>query len=147
VKQNLKKRPANNYYRARQRPGDGRREEQQHEWAVEVNGPSRFLTSRAPTGATLLKLRHLELLDHTLVIVRYWEWDGCRGTGVREQYLRGKLAPYVQTPSQAHKQTKNRFDDEFHACKMCDMIRFTHLDPLSVCLCLCLTTGRCQKKK
>ena len=63
-------------------------------WAVEVDGPSHFLTSRAPTGATLLKRRCLELLGHALVTVPYWDWDGCKGPGEREQYLRGKLAVY-----------------------------------------------------
>jgi len=61
-------------------------------WAVEFHGPSHFLASGDPTGATLLKRRHLQLLGHTLVIVPYWEWNGCRGAGEREQYLRGKLA-------------------------------------------------------
>ena len=31
-------------------------------WTVEFDGPSHFLKSRAPTGATLLKRRHLGLL-------------------------------------------------------------------------------------
>ena len=73
-------------------------------WAVEVDGPSHFLTSRAPTGATLLKRRCLELLGHALVTVPYWDWDGCKGPGEREQYLRGKLAVYkdrVQRPGNA----------------------------------------------
>ncbi len=86
-------------------------------WAVEFDGPSHFLTSRAPTGATLLKRRHLELLGHALVIVPYWEWQGCKGTGEREQYLRGKLARYVQKTKRdytyTNKATKKRFDDEF----------------------------------
>ena len=60
-------------------------------WAVEFDGPSHFLTSRAPTGATLLKRRYLQLLGHTLVSVPYWEWERCQGAGEREQYLRGKL--------------------------------------------------------
>ena len=69
-------------------------------WAVEYDGPSHFLASRAPTGATLLKRRHLQLLGHALVSVSYWEWDAL-GRGVsdessqcereREEYLRGKL--------------------------------------------------------
>jgi hypothetical protein len=66
-------------------------------WAVEFDGPSHFLTSRAPTGATLLKRRHLELLGHALVTVPYWEWEVCKRAGEREQYLRGKLADCVQT--------------------------------------------------
>jgi len=37
-------------------------------WAVMLDGPSHFFTSKAPTGATLLKRRHLELLVHALVI-------------------------------------------------------------------------------
>jgi hypothetical protein len=60
-------------------------------WAVEFDGPSHFLASGAPTGATLLKRRHLQLLGHALVSVPYWEWDECRGAGEREQYLRSKL--------------------------------------------------------
>jgi hypothetical protein len=60
-------------------------------WAVEFDGPSHFLKSRAPTGATLLKRRHLELLGHTLVSVPYFEWDGSKGTGKRVQYLKSKL--------------------------------------------------------
>jgi hypothetical protein len=70
-------------------------------WTVEFDGPSHFLKSRAPTGATLLKRRHLGLLGHALVNVPYWEWEGCKGAGEREQYLRGKLAHFVQTPSHA----------------------------------------------
>jgi hypothetical protein len=61
-------------------------------WAVEFDGPSHFLASGAPTGATLLKRRNLELLGHALVSVPYWEWSGCKGAGEREQYLKSKLA-------------------------------------------------------
>ena len=60
-------------------------------WAVEFDGPDHFLASRAPTGATLLKRRSLQLLGHTLVSVPYWEWERCQGAGEREQYLRSKL--------------------------------------------------------
>ena len=60
-------------------------------WAVEFDGPWHFLASGAPTGATLLKRRHLQLLGHALVSVPYWEWDECKGAGEREQYLRSKL--------------------------------------------------------
>jgi hypothetical protein len=60
-------------------------------WAVEVDGPSHFLESGAPTGATLLKRRYLLLLGHTLVSVPYWEWERCQGAGEREQYLSSKL--------------------------------------------------------
>ena len=63
-------------------------------WAVEFDGPTHFLTSRAPTGATLLKRRHLELLGHALVTVPYWEWEGCKRAGERVQYLRGKLEQF-----------------------------------------------------
>jgi hypothetical protein len=74
-------------------------------WAVEFDGPSHFLTSRAPTGATLLKRRHLQLLGHTLVTVPYWEWEGCKRAGEGEQYLRDKLADCVQTPGNAVSET------------------------------------------
>jgi hypothetical protein len=76
----------------------GERSSSTRTWAVEFDGPSHFLKSRAPTGHTLLKRRHLELLGHALVTVPYWEWDGCKGAGEGEQYLRGKLALCVQTP-------------------------------------------------
>jgi len=74
-------------------------------WTVEFDGPSHFLTSRAPTGATLLKRRHLQLLGHALVSVPYWEWEGCKRAGEREQYLRDKLADCVQTPGNAVSET------------------------------------------
>ena len=57
---------------------------------MEFDGPSHFLSSRAPTGATLLKRRHLQLLGYVLVSVPYWEWDACKGQVEREQYLRLK---------------------------------------------------------
>jgi hypothetical protein len=60
-------------------------------WVLEFDGPSHFLASRTPTGATLLKRRHLQLLGHALVSVPYWEWDECKEAGEREQYLRSKL--------------------------------------------------------
>ena len=69
----------------------GERNNSKGTWAVEFDGPSHFLASGAPTGATLLKRRHLQLLGHALVSVPYWEWDECRGAGEREQYLRSKL--------------------------------------------------------
>jgi hypothetical protein len=84
----------------------GERSSSTSTWAVEFDGPSHFLTSRAPTGATLLKRRHLELLGHALVTVPYWEWDGCKTAGEREQYLRGKLACFVQA---GHGRTNRNF--------------------------------------
>jgi len=41
-------------------------------WAVEYDGPSHFLSCRAPTGATLIKRRHLVLLGYTLVSIPFW---------------------------------------------------------------------------
>ena len=66
----------------------------------QFDGPSPLLASGAPTGATLLKRRHLELLGHALVSVPYWEWSGCKGAGEREPYLKSKLAECG--PSAAH---------------------------------------------
>jgi hypothetical protein len=57
-------------------------------WALEFDGPWHFLASGAPTGGTLLKRRHLELLGHTLVSVPYWEWDRFQGASEKEQYLK-----------------------------------------------------------
>ena len=71
-------------------------------WAVEFDGPDHFLASRAPTGATLLKRRHLRLLGHALVSVPYWEWSGCKGAGEREQYLKSKLAECGQFDAQGN---------------------------------------------
>jgi hypothetical protein len=60
-------------------------------WALEFDGPWHFLVSGAPTGGTLLKRRHLELLGHTLVSVPYWEWDRCQRASEKEQYRKSKL--------------------------------------------------------
>ena len=63
------------------------------EWAVEFDGPTHYLASRSPTGATLLKRRHLQLLGYRLVSVPYWEWDEVKGDKVSEEtYLRRKIA-------------------------------------------------------
>jgi hypothetical protein len=43
---------------------------------MEFNGPWHFLASRAPTGATRLKRRYLQLLGHAVVSVPYWELGG-----------------------------------------------------------------------
>ena len=89
------------------RENGGERSSSTSTWAVEFDGPSHFLTSRAPTGATLLKRRHLhQLLGHALVSVPYWEWEGCKTAGEREQYLRGKLARVVQA---GHERTNSNF--------------------------------------
>jgi hypothetical protein len=62
------------------------------EWAVEFDGPTHFLASRSPTGATLLKRRHLQLLGYRLVSVPFWEWAKVQGDKVSEEtYLRSKL--------------------------------------------------------
>ena len=71
-------------------------------WAIEFDGPSHFLTCRAPTGATLIKRRHLELLGYILVSVPYWEWDGLSGMDERRKYLQGKLQRKVGVDSAAH---------------------------------------------
>ena len=62
-------------------------------WAVEVDGPSHFLSCKSPTGATLIKRRLLELLGYNLVSVPYWEWDGVRqDKRAQEAYMRSRLA-------------------------------------------------------
>jgi hypothetical protein len=43
-------------------------------WAVEFDGPYHFLSSKEPTGATLIKWRHLERFGYPLVSVPYWDW-------------------------------------------------------------------------
>jgi len=58
-----------------------------------LTGPSHFLACGSPTGATLLKHRHLRQLGYALVVVPYWEWDQvCRDETSKVEYLRGKLA-------------------------------------------------------
>ena len=74
----------------------GERSSKGGSWAVEFDGPLHFLASGAPTGGTLLKRRHLEiLLGHPLVSVPHWEWDRFSlspdPSGERERYLKSKL--------------------------------------------------------
>jgi hypothetical protein len=82
-------------------------------WAVEFDGPSHFLASGAPTGATLLKRRHLQLLGHALVSVPHWEWSGCKGAGEREQYLKSKLAECGPVVHNARRKGRG---EKVHAC-------------------------------
>ena len=67
-------------------------------WAVEFDGPHHFLTGTdgAPTGATLIKRRHLELMGYNLVSIPYWEWDGLSDEGRRE-YLVSRLQERQQS--------------------------------------------------
>jgi hypothetical protein len=61
-------------------------------WAVEVDGPSHFLSCKSPTGKTLIKRRLLELLGYNLVSVPYWEWEEMRqDKRAQEAYLRNRL--------------------------------------------------------
>ena len=62
-------------------------------WAVEFDGPSHFLdgVDGAPTGATLIKRRHLELLGYNLVSIPHWEWNGLT-ENARREYLTSRLA-------------------------------------------------------
>ncbi len=60
-------------------------------WSVEFDGPSHFLACRSSPGGTLMKRRHLELLDHALVRLPFWEWDRLTGSDERKEYLRTKL--------------------------------------------------------
>jgi hypothetical protein len=71
-------------------------------WATEFDGPWHFLACKAPTGATLIKWRHLELLGYNLVSVTYWEWGGLSGMDERRKYLEGKLLCDVGVDSAAH---------------------------------------------
>ncbi len=64
-------------------------------WAIEFDGPSHFLACKTPTGATLIKRRHLELIGYNLVSVTYWEWEGLSGMDERKKYLEGKLQRHV----------------------------------------------------
>ena len=61
-----------------------------------MTGPSHFLACGSPTGATLLKHRHLRQLGYALVVVPYWEWGQVSGDEAAEvDYLRGKLDSVV----------------------------------------------------
>ncbi len=54
-------------------------------WAIEFDGPSPFLACacKAPTGETLMKRRHVELLGYILVSVPYWQCRELSGMDVR----------------------------------------------------------------
>jgi len=61
--------------------------------AVEFDGPSHFLKPGSPTGATLLKPHHLQLLGYHLVSVPCREWDKVRGDKASEEtYLGSKIS-------------------------------------------------------
>jgi hypothetical protein len=104
-------------------------------WAVDFAGHSHFLASGAPKGATLLKRRHLELPGHALVSVPYWEWDGCKGAGEREEYLNSKLAECGDSAAQGQPllRTDSR-ENMFFFFKRTDSMK--HQSPLLRMLCL-----------
>jgi hypothetical protein len=60
--------------------------------AIDFDGPSHFLACKAPTGATLIKRRHLELLGYFLVSVPYWDWVELSGMDERRKYLEGNCS-------------------------------------------------------
>jgi hypothetical protein len=61
--------------------------------AVEVDGPCHFLRlGRTPTGSTLLKRRHLTLLNYTVISVPYWDWQAlAKRCADRDAYMRDLL--------------------------------------------------------
>ena len=64
--------------------------------------PRTFLACKAPTAATLIKRRHLELIGYNLVSVTPWEWNVLSGMDERRKYLEGKLQCNVGVDSAAH---------------------------------------------
>ncbi len=61
--------------------------------AVEVDGPSHFLAgSKTPSGSTLIKRRHLNMLGYKHVAVLYWEWDALAGVREKDEYIRALLS-------------------------------------------------------
>ena len=59
----------------------------------------------APTGGTLLKRRHLELQGHVLVIVPYWEWEGCKKGGREAAVPEGQACTLCTSRPRAHEQS------------------------------------------
>ena len=70
--------------------------------AVEVDGPAHFLDNMAPTGATVLKRRHLRLLGYDVAVVSYTEWAVLKDKTARANFLREML---YFTPDQPAKQS------------------------------------------
>ncbi len=64
--------------------------------SIEFDGPSHFLTNRAPTGNTVLKHAHLRHFGHVLVTVPFYEWGACTTTLQRRAYLTAKLGDAVR---------------------------------------------------
>jgi len=64
--------------------------------SIEFDGPSHFLTNRAPTGNTVLKHAHLRHFGHVFVSVPFYEWGACTTTLQRRAYLTAKLGDAVQ---------------------------------------------------
>lgn len=63
--------------------------------SIEFDGPSHFLTNRAPTGNTVLKHTHLRHFGHVFVSVPFYEWSVCTTTLERRAYLAAKLGDAV----------------------------------------------------
>ena len=64
---------------------------------MEFDGPGHFFVCGAPSGATVMKRRHMELLGHSLVSIVFADWYGRDAAG-NEEYLRQRLS-LAQTSS------------------------------------------------
>ena len=61
--------------------------------AVEADGPSHYLTDRAPTGQTRLRRRLLEARGLAVVSVPYFDWDPLPTDDAKDAWLRARLDP------------------------------------------------------
>ena len=67
--------------------------------AVEFDGPTHYLKSGRPNGATAFKTRLLEALGWRVIHIPYYEWDELRTRNDKKAYLRQKLG--LATPARS----------------------------------------------
>ena len=67
--------------------------------AVEFDGPTHYLKSGRPNGATTFKTRLLEALGWRVIHIPYYEWDELRTRNDKKAYLRQKLG--LATPARS----------------------------------------------
>ena len=67
--------------------------------AVEFDGPTHYLKSGRPNGATTFKTRLLEMRGWRVIHIPYFEWDELRTRNDKKAYLRQKLG--LATPARS----------------------------------------------
>lgn len=76
--------------------------------AVEFDGPTHYLKSGRPNGATTFKTRLLEVRGWRVIHIPYFEWDELRTRNDKKAYLRQKLGLSITSDGSSPRSGRSR---------------------------------------